>query len=66
MSRTIAALQLDGPGRIAGQNRIRLLGLFFAAAFAMISGQLVLINVLKPIEETNSELAAHLARIPPA
>ena len=64
MSRTIVALQLDGPGRIAGQNRIRLLGLFFAAAFAMISGQLVLINVLKPVEETNSELAAHLSRIP--
>ncbi len=64
MSRMKDAPQLDGPGRIAGQNRIRLLGLFFVAAFATISVQLALINVLKPVEETNSELAAHLARIP--
>ncbi len=55
---------LDGPPRLAGQNRIRLLGLFFAFAFLAIGGQLVLINVLKPVDDLSSELARHQDRIP--
>jgi cell division protein FtsI (penicillin-binding protein 3) len=55
---------LDGPPRLAGQNRIRLLGLCFAFAFLAIGGQLVKINVLKPVDDLNSELAKHQDRIP--
>lgn len=55
---------LDGPPRLAGQNRIRLLGLCFALAFLAIGGQLVKINVLKPVDDLNSELAKHQDRIP--
>lgn len=55
---------LDGPPRLAGQNRIRLLGLGFAVAFMAIGGQLVKINVLRPVDDPNSELARHQDRIP--
>ena len=55
---------LAGTPRLAGQNRIRLLGLGFALAFTAIGGQLVRINVLKPAEDVNTELAKHQDRIP--
>lgn len=55
---------LDGPPRLAGQNRIRLLGLCFALGFAAIGGQLVRINATKPAEDVNAELAKHQDRIP--
>ena len=55
---------LDGPSRLAGQNRIRLLGLCFAFAFLAIGGQLLRINLTTPVEEANSELAQHQDRIP--
>ena len=53
-----------GPPRLAGQNRIRLLGLCFAFAFLAIAGQLLRIDVTRPVEDVNAELAKHQDRIP--
>ncbi|MFO1033910.1 MAG: hypothetical protein U1E15_07520 [Hyphomicrobiales bacterium] len=55
---------LDGPARLHGQNRIRLLGLCFAGAFALIAGQLVRIDATKPPKDTTAELAGKQERIP--
>ncbi|MCA0434274.1 MAG: penicillin-binding protein 2 [Proteobacteria bacterium] len=58
------SFELDGPGRIGGQNRVRLLSMFFVFAFMAIAFKLVMITAFKEKEETNPELAAHLSRIP--
>ncbi|MBL8788960.1 MAG: penicillin-binding protein 2 [Rhizobiales bacterium] len=64
MLRTKTITEAAGPPRLAGQNRIRLLGICFALAFAAIGGQLLRIDLMKPVDDVNLELARHQDRIP--
>jgi cell division protein FtsI (penicillin-binding protein 3) len=64
MLSTPASVTLDGPARLAGQHRIRLLGICFALSFLAIGGQLLRINITTPAEDPNAELARHQDRIP--
>lgn len=54
----------DDELRLKGQNRIRLLGLFFCVAFLAISGQLVRIATLTKAPDEANEIAAAAERIP--
>ncbi len=53
----------SAPVQLHGQNRIRLLGLCFALAFTAIGGQLLRINLGKPVEDPDRALALQ-QRIP--
>lgn len=64
MAKVNSQVIIEGPTRLGGQNRIRLLGICFVVAFGAISAQLVRINVLTPIDDGAKELAQHQARIP--
>lgn len=64
MAKDETPIIVEGPARLGGQNRIRLLGLFFAVAFGTISAQLVRINVLSPVDDGANELAQLQPRIP--
>jgi cell division protein FtsI (penicillin-binding protein 3) len=55
---------IDAPARLVGQNRIRLLGLAFMGAFALIAGQLVRIDLTKPPSDTAADVAEKQERIP--
>ena len=52
-----AAEVSDGPRRLAGQNRLRLMGLFFGAAFLAISGQLTKLTLFPKLEDGRPKMA---------
>ena len=52
-----AAHAADAPPRLRGQNRIRLMSLFFGAAFLAITGQLAKLTLLPKMEEQRPRLA---------
>jgi len=54
----------EGPRRLAGQNRLRLIGMGFALAFLAISAQLVALTVLPNLGEQQEARTAVEARLP--
>ena len=50
--------------RLKGQNRIRLMGLFFATVFLAISAQLLRITIIQPMGQEAKTIAAAAERIP--
>ena len=50
--------------RLKGQNRIRLMGLFFATVFLAISAQLLRITIIQPMGQEAKIIAAAAERIP--
>jgi cell division protein FtsI (penicillin-binding protein 3) len=52
------------PGRLAGQNRIRLIGLGFAAAFLAIAGQLANLTLIGPMLDPQAAAAIPVDRLP--
>ena len=59
-----SAIAEDGRPRLAGQNRIRLVGMAFALAFASISAQLANLTLLKGENGMQDVLAPVEARLP--
>ena len=55
---------IDTPPRLAGQNRIRLIGLCFCAAFLAIAGQLVNLTLVRPLFKPDDLAIAHEDRLP--
>src|SRR4249919_2759326 len=54
----------EGPRRLAGQNRLRLIGIGFALAFLAISAQLVALTVLPNFGEQQEARALIEERLP--
>ena len=54
----------EGPVKLAGQNRIRLVAIGFSIAFLAISLQLANLTILKGVTADEDVLAAHQPRVP--
>jgi cell division protein FtsI (penicillin-binding protein 3) len=54
----------DVPAKLAGQNRIRLIGICFTVAFLAIAAQLANLTILKGLTVADDALAQHQPRLP--
>lgn len=52
------------PPRLAGQNRIRLIGMCFCGAFLAIAGQLVNLTLIRPLAGPDAVAVVHEDRLP--
>ena len=64
MAGTTTSVEGQDASRLKGQNRIRLMGLFFASVFLAITVQLVRISIIAPMNEEAKIIAEAAEHIP--
>ena len=64
MAGTTTSVEGQDASRLKGQNRIRLMGLFFASVFLAITVQLVRISIIAPMNEEAQIIAEAAEHIP--
>lgn len=64
MATDVTANRPKGPVKLAGQNRIRLVGVGFTVAFLAIAVQLANLTIFRDVVVVEDALAEHQARIP--